>query len=80
MANYQPTRGPVPGTAAAVRANNARRRYESEQAKVAEAQDRLNALRAAARQTTHANRFGSLSQVGAVVALRAAQARSVSQR
>jgi hypothetical protein len=80
MANYQPTRGPTPGTAAAVSANNARRRYESEQAKVTEAQDRLNALRAAARQTTHANRFGSLSEINAVVALRSAQARSAQQR
>jgi hypothetical protein len=80
MANYRPTPGPRPGTADAITADNARRRYESQQAQVTEAQDRLNALRAAARMTTHANRFGTLSEIGAVVALRAAQARSASQR
>jgi hypothetical protein len=82
MANYsrRGERVEVPGTAAAVNANNRRRRQESQQAEVTEAQERLNALRAAARMTTHANRFGTMSEISATRALRTAQARYASQR
>jgi len=80
MANYRPLPGPRPGTADAITADSQRRRYESQQAQVIEAQERLNALRAAARIATSANRFGTLSTINATNALRTAQARSAQQR